>query len=177
MTSRVRRHSLSSTPCPRIPREMFPLLHLEMLFLTWRSLHFAPGLPHSTRTIPFSFIVQEIHLLQSTLSSSVLPSRSKIANCVLSHNRILDFKDATDEQLAALAEACQPASFGIAEKDVLDESYRKAGKMECTDFATQFCPHASKIVDKIRKSLLQGRNDATIEVEMYKLNVYGEYCL
>jgi hypothetical protein len=40
-----------------------------------------------------------------------------------------------------------------------------------------FTPYASKIVDKIRRSLLQGRNDVTIEVEMYKLNVYGEYCL
>ena len=96
---------------------------------------------------------------------------------VSSHHRILDFKGATDEQLAALAEACQPASFGIVQRDVLDESYRKAGKMECADFATQFCPYASKIVDKIKRSLHQGRNIATINVEMYKLNVYGEYCL
>ncbi|KIM35882.1 hypothetical protein M413DRAFT_449510 [Hebeloma cylindrosporum] len=87
--------------------------------------------------------------------------------------KILDFNATTDEQLAALSDACQPAPFGIAQKSVLDETIRKAGKMECTDFATQFCPYASGIVDKIRASLLQGRNTSTIHVEMYKLNVYG----
>ena len=87
--------------------------------------------------------------------------------------RVIDFNEATDEQLAALAEACQPASFGIAQKDVLDESYRKAGKLECADFATQFCPYTS-IVDKIKGALLQGRDSTNIDVEMYKLNVYGE---
>jgi len=88
--------------------------------------------------------------------------------------RVIDFKEATDEQLAALAETCQPASFGIAQKDVLDESYRKAGKLECADFATQFCPYASNIVDKLKGALLQGRDSTNIDVEMYKLNVYGE---
>jgi hypothetical protein len=92
----------------------------------------------------------------------------------MSNNRVLDSKEATEEQLAMLAQACQPASFGVAKEDVLDESYRKAGKMECAEFATQFSPFSCKIVDKIRGSLFQGRNDTSIHVEMYKLNVYGE---
>jgi len=46
--------------------------------------------------------------------------------------------------------------------------------MECADFATQFSPFSSKVVDKIRGSLFQGRNNTSIHVEMYKLNVYGE---
>ena len=92
----------------------------------------------------------------------------------MSNNRILNFNEATEEQLTTLAQACQPASFGVAREDVLDESYRKAGKMECADFATQFSPFSSKIVDKIRGSLFQGRNNTSIHVEMYKLNVYGE---
>jgi hypothetical protein len=37
-----------------------------------------------------------------------------------------------------LSDACQPATFGVNKEDVLDESYRKAGKMDVTDFATNF---------------------------------------
>ena len=92
----------------------------------------------------------------------------------MSNNRILNFKQTTEEQLATPPQACHPASFGIAQEDVLDEPYRKAAKMECADFATQFSPFSSKVVDKIRGSLFQGRNNTSIHVEMYKLNVYGE---
>ena len=45
----------------------------------------------------------------------------------LSHGRI-DFNDTDDEQLEHLSETCDKATFGLNKEDVLDESYRKAGK-------------------------------------------------
>ncbi|KDR78105.1 hypothetical protein GALMADRAFT_1301839 [Galerina marginata CBS 339.88] len=87
---------------------------------------------------------------------------------------LLNFANATETQLSSLAEACQQATFGVNQKDVLDESYRKAGKLDSTEFATQFSPLSSGIVDTIRESLLQGEHaEKSIKVELYKLNVYG----
>ena len=86
---------------------------------------------------------------------------------------MLNFNRVTDSQLAALSEACQPASFGVNQEDVLDESYRKAGKMEPSEFSAQFSPSSLGIVELIRASFLQGRSAKSIRVELYKLNVYG----
>lgn len=86
--------------------------------------------------------------------------------------RILNFNRVTESQLAALSQACQPASFGVSQKDVLDESYRKAGKMEPSAFSTQFSPSSLGIVELIRAAL-QGRSAKSIRAELYKLNVYG----
>jgi len=80
----------------------------------------------------------------------------------------------TDSQLAALSQACQPASFGVNQQDVLDESYRKAGKMEPSAFSTQFSPSSLGIVELIRATLLQG-SAKSVRVELYKLNVYGTF--
>lgn len=88
---------------------------------------------------------------------------------------ILNFNRVTDFQLAALSQACQPASFGISQKDVLDESYRKAGKMEPSAFSTQFSPSSLGIVELVRATLLQGRSAKSIRVELYNLNVYGTH--
>ena len=87
--------------------------------------------------------------------------------------RMIDFSRATEAQLVTLAAACEPASFGIAKKDVIDESYRKAGKMDPSDFAMQFSPTSSGIMEGVRKSLFSNRTTESIKVELYKLNVYG----
>ena len=72
-----------------------------------------------------------------------------------------------------MAGACQRATFGVEQKDVLDESYRKAGKMDPSEFATQFTV-MPELIDAIRDTLLQSRVDqGPIRVELYKLNVYG----
>jgi len=71
--------------------------------------------------------------------------------------------------------ACQPAKFGVNQEDVLDESYRKARKMDITDFATKFTIADSSLMDAVRSELLEGHNsNKYIEAELYKLNVYGE---
>ncbi|CAD6572987.1 MAG: hypothetical protein ASARMPREDX12_005620 [Alectoria sarmentosa] len=43
--------------------------------------------------------------------------------------------------LQELGEACQPAAFGLGGKEVLDQSYRKAGKLDRSNFLTDFHPH------------------------------------
>jgi hypothetical protein len=86
---------------------------------------------------------------------------------------MVDVINATEPQLAALAAACHPASFGLAKKDVVDESYRKALKMDSSEFATQFSPLSSGIMEGIRKALFGKRTTENIKVELYKLNVYG----
>ncbi|PPQ69507.1 hypothetical protein CVT24_001461 [Panaeolus cyanescens] len=86
---------------------------------------------------------------------------------------MLDFSKATNSDLEALSNACQPASFGVGGQDVLDASYRKAGKMDTTCFATQFSPLTHGIVDLIREDLFKGEDERGIGVELYKLNVYG----
>jgi hypothetical protein len=50
--------------------------------------------------------------------------------------------------------ACQPASFGRAGEAVLDEEYRKAGKLDRSEFATTFCPYEAGIIDVVTQLLV-----------------------
>ena len=47
----------------------------------------------------------------------------------------------SDEALARLMKDCQVAGFGFKGKDVVDETYRKARKMEAENFSTDFSPY------------------------------------
>ncbi|KAJ7144388.1 hypothetical protein C8R44DRAFT_759822 [Mycena epipterygia] len=90
--------------------------------------------------------------------------------------RRIDFRNAIEEDLAALAVAYQQATFGVNQKDVLDESYRKAGKMDLIQFTARLDVVASGILDAIIPDILQGQNmdgEKVLRAEMYKLNVYG----
>lgn len=84
--------------------------------------------------------------------------------------------------IKALIQACQPANFGMRGKDVLDETYRKASKLDATDFCTDFCPYEAGIIDIVTQSLLpptveqsidEQRNRQGVRAELYKLNVYS----
>lgn len=89
----------------------------------------------------------------------------------------MDFIDPTESQLEKLAKACQPATFGRKNEDVLDETYRKAGKLDAGNFSAQFTPAGLGIVKQIHKNMLRGTTDSArqpIHVELYKLNVYGK---
>lgn len=89
--------------------------------------------------------------------------------------RRIDFAKATDEELRHLAEACAPATFGRNSEDVLDDSYRKAGKLDKTAFATNYFPldHAA-LINALRSELLHGHDERKpIRLELYKLNIYG----
>jgi len=80
----------------------------------------------------------------------------------------------------ALLQRCQPATFGVGGQDVLDMDYRNAGKLDSSEFATNFHPHDCGIVDSIDQILLPGtlKNPQGIGIgpqgvraELYKLNV------
>ncbi|KIM35884.1 hypothetical protein M413DRAFT_324542 [Hebeloma cylindrosporum] len=114
--------------------------------------------PYCTGTVPLDS------------NASILFYRSKSDS---DKAEILNFNQPTDSQLDALSQACQPAPFGVDEQDVLNEAYRKAGKMEPSAFSTQFSPSSLGIVELIRETLLQGRSAKSVRVELYKLNVYG----
>ncbi|GLB45317.1 putative 2OG-Fe(II) oxygenase superfamily protein [Lyophyllum shimeji] len=86
----------------------------------------------------------------------------------------LNLSTATEDDLQALANACQPATFGMNEEDVLDESYRKAGKMDLHDFAAKFDVNKLGILNRIRAQLLDGADEKkVVNAALYKLNVYG----
>ncbi|KAL8364539.1 hypothetical protein RB595_003697 [Gaeumannomyces hyphopodioides] len=82
-----------------------------------------------------------------------------------------------EASLAKLAQDCQPASFGYKGKDVLDESYRKASKMDRSAFSSDFCPYELGIIDTIAQVLLPNTRDKIwtkgVRAELYKLNIYS----
>ena len=88
--------------------------------------------------------------------------------------RFLNLESATLEDLDSLIAACDPATFGRGDEDVYDESYRKAVKMDASNFAVQFDPAASGLLKTIENQLLQGDTEKMrIKAELYKLNIYG----
>ena len=62
-------------------------------------------------------------------------------------------QDGPSEDFEHLLQACQPASFGRGGEAVLDDKYRKAGKLDRSEFATNFCPYESGIVDVVTQLL------------------------
>jgi len=99
----------------------------------------------------------------------------RISNEELDTISRLELSQASESELEDLSGACDPATFGVNQKDVLDESYRKAGKLDIVNFATKFKLEKSGIMDAIRAALLEGHDsNRHVEAELYKLNVYGE---
>ena len=91
--------------------------------------------------------------------------------------RFINFASHTPERLDQLAAACSPATFGRGDRDVYDETYRKALKMDAADFVVQFDPTISSLIETIKENLLQGQTEKMeIKPEIYKLNVYGSIC-
>ncbi|KAL4251209.1 hypothetical protein ABKN59_006301 [Abortiporus biennis] len=86
--------------------------------------------------------------------------------------RRIDFDNDTIAQLEELANACSAAKFGLNQQDVLDETYRKAGKMDSDNFLIRFNPYESRIIRIIQNELLDDE-DTDVCAELYKLNVYG----
>jgi hypothetical protein len=82
--------------------------------------------------------------------------------------------EAMNDCLSRLMHDCQPASFGLNGDDVLDETYRKAAKMNRSSFAIDFCPYEVGIIDTIAQMLLPtlgGCSLSGVRAELYKLNV------
>ncbi len=92
---------------------------------------------------------------------------------ITSRYRRLDLLNPQEKQLEHLLAACSPATFGVNKEDVLDEKYRKAGKLDAENFAFNFDVKNSEITTQITNVLLEGRTNPTFVPELYKLNVYG----
>jgi hypothetical protein len=91
------------------------------------------------------------------------------------------FPSSDSSGLEQLLQACTPATFGSGGKDVLDETYRKAEKLDRANFSVDFHPHDYGILDAIAQTLLpsiyplgkkEGREEHWgVKAELYKLNV------
>lgn len=96
------------------------------------------------------------------------------------HKTSFPCSQGTTQGIEALDQRCEPATFGLENRDVLDEGYRKAGKLDNTAFSTNFHPHDFGIVDAVQQILMpytmggaQGNNTQPhgVRAELYKLNV------
>ncbi|KAI9041953.1 uncharacterized protein KD926_006290 [Aspergillus affinis] len=89
--------------------------------------------------------------------------------------------ESTTQLLRELVSSCDPASFGLGKKDVIDPKYRKAGKIDPEQFVTSFHPADFGLLDNIEQVLLpaiSGEGDnrlqfRKIKAELYKLNTYS----
>ncbi|KZV60965.1 hypothetical protein PENSPDRAFT_659252 [Peniophora sp. CONT] len=87
----------------------------------------------------------------------------------------VNLASAATEQLSALAEACSVAPFGRGAESVVDDTYRKAGKLDLPNFAIPFQPEGTALGAGIRECVLGGaESKRPVRFELYKLNVYGE---
>ncbi|KAL1684020.1 hypothetical protein EV122DRAFT_285790 [Schizophyllum commune] len=86
----------------------------------------------------------------------------------------MNLGQATEDKLASLVATCQPATFGLNQEDVLDETYRKAITLDNTMFASLLKPAQYGLINTIRDQLLQEGAESTKQVahEVYRLNVY-----
>ncbi|KAL8752952.1 MAG: hypothetical protein Q9199_005391 [Rusavskia elegans] len=98
------------------------------------------------------------------------------------HKTSFPCSQGTTQGFEALVQRCEPATFGLENRNVLDEGYRKAGKLDNTAFSTNFHPHDFGIVDAVQQILMpytmggaQGNSNQPhgVRAELYKLNVYS----
>jgi hypothetical protein len=84
---------------------------------------------------------------------------------------------ATVGELEDLSAACQAATFGRGSEDVLDETYRKAGKLDSEDFSTKIHYEVTKMLASSLSVLYDGDDLeemlSRVIPELYKLNLYG----
>jgi hypothetical protein len=86
--------------------------------------------------------------------------------------RALDYPYA-ESQIAELSAACSKASFGRGTETILDETVRKAGKLDFGDFSWSMKVH-DLIAELIRANLMPLAEEGDeLRFELYKLNVYG----
>ncbi|RMZ41000.1 hypothetical protein CA14_001659 [Aspergillus flavus] len=90
--------------------------------------------------------------------------------------------DSSPAALQQLASDCSPATFGRGSQDILDPSFRQAGKMEPANFATTFHPADLRIITLIERILLPSviNEPASSKVipsslvEPWTLTIYGQ---
>lgn len=82
--------------------------------------------------------------------------------------------------LVALKFTFQLTTFGFGGKDILDENYRKAKKLDAAAFSTNFHPHDCGFMESIQQILLPriiaggqliGIGPKRVRTELYNLNI------
>ncbi|KAI5236827.1 hypothetical protein E4T43_08378 [Aureobasidium subglaciale] len=58
------------------------------------------------------------------------------------------------QAFTSLISSCEPAAFGRGGENVYDEQYRKATKLDVSDFCTDFCPYQTGIIDVVSQLLM-----------------------
>ncbi|KAH8078414.1 hypothetical protein BXZ70DRAFT_961687 [Cristinia sonorae] len=123
----------------------------------------AVTLPHVSGTLAVSF--DDLHLFFKKPE----PGGENSDSCHL------NFDTATDDNLELLSRSCDAATFGRNNEDVLDESYRKAGKLDASRFSSTIDIHRTGLLQLIGDHLCKNLPpSSTIQAERYKLNVYGK---
>ncbi|RXW24088.1 hypothetical protein EST38_g1746 [Candolleomyces aberdarensis] len=110
------------------------------------------------------------------LKKQILFKQMYFRNGQSSDASVINFADNSlgDADIAKLVEASQRATFGRGGEDVFDESYRKAWKMDNSQFAPQFDVIHSGVMDIIHEQLLHyEKGGVKLDPRLYKLNVYG----
>ncbi|KAI0793016.1 hypothetical protein BC629DRAFT_1439686 [Irpex lacteus] len=72
--------------------------------------------------------------LYGEVSSTILPAPHQFNDCS-SRCRWIDLTKASEDDFKDLSEACDPATFGRNREDILDETYRSAGKLDRAQFS------------------------------------------
>ncbi|KAI8974158.1 hypothetical protein BD414DRAFT_424674 [Trametes punicea] len=89
--------------------------------------------------------------------------------------RRLDLLHASVQDLDNLEQYCDPATFGVLEKAVLDATYRKAGKLDRDHFAVNLDVERSGLLEAVSLGLFSGREqNRPVRAELHNLNVYGQ---
>ena len=59
----------------------------------------------------------------------------------------------SSEAFKKLLSSFASAKFGLEMEELYDEEYRKALKLDSTEFATRFCPYKAGIIDTVAQLL------------------------
>ncbi|KAF9053854.1 hypothetical protein BDZ89DRAFT_1004937 [Hymenopellis radicata] len=88
----------------------------------------------------------------------------------------MNLAKATDAEMAQLVAACDAAPFGRGNETVLDETYRKAHKLDLSRFGLSFDLAGTGIINKIYQDLVKSGTllHRFIRAEPYTLNVYDK---
>jgi hypothetical protein len=133
----------------------FPPEDLKLFYTAreGKQIRFVPHFPH----ISPRGLLQELNILTAYTTRSLLFG-----------------SDASLNEIQNLVDACEPAPFGLGRKDVLDDTYRKAGKLDTLNFATNLNVASSGLLESVRKGLLGWEDEERpIKAQLYTLNVYG----
>ena len=120
---------------------------------------------------------------QETLLSAPVSVFWSTGNDSTAHKLVLPINGTVQESSAGVLQQlvadCDPASFGLGDKDVIDPEYRRAVKLNPDQFASSFHPANHGIIENIEQILLPSLNSEhenklqsrKIHAELYKFNV------